>query len=184
MAVTGGLGSGSVALDTIAAHMTGRPVAPWHAATLRWLTTYGPDDVQVTVMAAVAGALGVLLVALAVLPGRRGLWTVTSAPRLLAAVDRDVVESLVRASVAATAGIGTVRVRGSRRRITVRAGLRFGDPRVASAEAARGVLDACCLHSPPRLRVTVRPDALWDRRPAPPDSDDARTSAFPQGAES
>ncbi|MER7969800.1 DUF6286 domain-containing protein [Streptomyces sp. NPDC096080] len=162
---------GALAFDLVLVHTGHQPPAPWRTAALDWLSTHGPSATASTVGAAALGVLGVVLITLAVTPGRRGLLTVTSgAPRLVTAVDRSALSSLVGDAVRDTDGVGQVRVRVGRRRVTVRAGLAFGDrdrAREAVRDAARRVLEGCALRRTPRLRVTVRPQPIWDGAPAP-----------------
>ncbi|MFE9680463.1 DUF6286 domain-containing Asp23/Gls24 family envelope stress response protein [Streptomyces sp. NPDC006285] len=160
---------GALAADLILVHLADRPPAAWRTGTLDWLTRHGPGDRTVTACAAAVAVLGLLMVALALAPGHRGLLTVTApVPHLRAALDRAAVAALVRDAVAAGQGIGPVRVRARRRRVTVRAGLAFGDHAVAVEEvrhAARRALEDCGLRRAPRLRVRVRPEAAWDPDP-------------------
>ncbi|MFJ2515967.1 DUF6286 domain-containing protein [Streptomyces griseoviridis] len=162
---------GALAFDLVLVHTGHRPPAAWRTATLDWLSRHGPSATASTVGAVAVALLGVVLIVLAVTPGRRGLLTVTSgSPRLVTAVDRSALASLVEDAVRDTDGIGPVRVRAGRRRVTVRAGLAFGDrdrARSAVRDAARRVLEGCDLRRTPRLRVTVRPEPVWDDATAP-----------------
>ncbi|MEV7433693.1 DUF6286 domain-containing Asp23/Gls24 family envelope stress response protein [Streptomyces griseoviridis] len=162
---------GALAFDLVLVHTGHRPPAAWRTATLDWLSRHGPSAAASTVGAVAVALLGVVLIVLAVTPGRRGLRTVTSgSPRLVTAVDRSALASLVEDAVRDTDGIGPVRVRAGRRRVTVRAGLAFGDrdrARSAVRDAARRVLEGCDLRRTPRLRVTVRPEPVWDDATAP-----------------
>ncbi|MGW6417475.1 DUF6286 domain-containing protein [Streptomyces sp. NPDC055055] len=180
-----GLAAGCLAAEVLRTRLTGEPPAPWRTGVAQWLSAQGPVGPQAT--AAVVAAVGLVLIGLAVLPGRRRLATVRSEPRLLAAVDRDVLESLIHDAVAATEGVVTVRVRGRRRRVTVRAAIRGGDLGVASEDverAARRALDTCRLRCQPRLRVTVRPLAPADARRAPRIDDRSHLPAVREGARS
>ncbi|MGW3085271.1 DUF6286 domain-containing Asp23/Gls24 family envelope stress response protein [Streptomyces sp. NPDC001108] len=160
---------GALALDTVRVHTTPRAAAPWRARAVDWLSGHGTGDPAVVAVGALAALLGVGLIVLAVTPGRRHQSTVRPpAARVEAAVDRSALRSLVRDTVADVAGIGSVRVRVRRRRVTVRAGLCFGDranTRDAVMSAARAALSACTLCRVPRLRATVLPEPVW--RPYP-----------------
>ncbi|MFJ2814612.1 DUF6286 domain-containing protein [Streptomyces sp. NPDC087294] len=160
------VGCGALAFDLILVHTGHRPAGTWRMAGLNWLSQHGPSSGAAVAGAVAVAALGVLLIVLAVTPGRRGLLTVTSsAPRLRVAVDRAAIAALVEDAVRDTAGIGPVRVRVGRRRVTVRAGLTFGDrqrARRAVHDAALRVLEGCGLRRAPRLRITVRPEPVWD----------------------
>ncbi|MGV9688414.1 DUF6286 domain-containing protein [Streptomyces sp. NPDC003444] len=172
-------------VDVTRVRLLGHPAVTPYAGVLDRLATHRPGDPPVTVLAAVVAATGVLLLALAVLPGRRGLWTVASPAGLRGTVDRTAVESSIRGAVTSVPGVGRVRVRASRRRVTVRADLRFGDLPAASdrvAEAAGRALDACLPGRPPRLRVVVRPHALGGPGRAAAD-DDHGHDALPEGGE-
>ncbi|MFJ4715970.1 DUF6286 domain-containing protein [Streptomyces sp. NPDC088785] len=174
---------GALALDLVLVHLADRPAALWRTETVHWLTGHGSADPFVRAGAGVLAALGILMIFLAVTPGRRRLLTVSSADRRVrAAVDRASVALLVRDAVGDVPGIGPVRVRVGRRRATVRALLSFGDRKTARdgvREATRGVLDSCDLRRPPRPRIRVRPDVSWEPAPAAPP---AHTPAGPRKA--
>ncbi|MFJ8278880.1 DUF6286 domain-containing protein [Streptomyces griseoviridis] len=171
LSLSAAVACGALAFDLVLVHTGHRPPAAWRTATLDWLSRHGPSATASTVGAVAVALLGVVLIVLAVTPGRRGLLTVTSgSPRLVTAVDRSALASLVEDAVRDTDGIGPVRVRAGRRRVTVRAGLAFGDrdrARCAVRDAARRVLEGCDLRRTPRLRVTVRPEPVWDDATAP-----------------
>ncbi|MFS8198286.1 DUF6286 domain-containing Asp23/Gls24 family envelope stress response protein [Streptomyces sp. CWNU-52B] len=157
---------GALAVDLILVHAAHHPAAAWRTDTLHWLSRHGPGDTVVMACAGGVAVLGLLMIVLALVPGQRGLLTVTApAPHLRAALDRSAVAALVRDSVGETRGIGPVKVRVGRRRVTVRAGLAFGDRALAldeARQAARRALEGCNLRRVPRLRVKVRPEAAWD----------------------
>jgi hypothetical protein len=157
---------GALAVDLLLVHAAHRPPATWRTGTLDWLSQRGPGDPTVMACAAAVAVLGLLLIVLALAPGHRGLLTVTAPdPRLRTALDRTAVASLIRDSVGAARGIGPVKVRVGRHRVTVRAGLAFGDRSLAHDEvrrAAHRALAGCELRRVPRLRVKVRPDPAWD----------------------
>ncbi|MHB9757295.1 DUF6286 domain-containing protein [Streptomyces sp. BYX5S] len=156
---------GALAVDLVRVHWADRTAASWRTGTVHWLERHGPDAPLVGIAAAALAVLGVLMIVLAVSPGRRGLLTVVSpAAPLRAAMDRPAIALVVRDAVGDVAGIDTVRVRVRRRRVVVRAQLAFGDRAVARAAvgaAARGVLDDCRLRRAPGLRVKVRPGEAW-----------------------
>ncbi|MEU9405811.1 DUF6286 domain-containing protein [Streptomyces sp. NPDC048281] len=156
---------GALAFDMVQVHTAHRAAAAWRVRAVDWLSGHGPGDPAVAGVGALTALLGFWLVLLAVTPGRRHQFTARApAARVEAAVDRSAVESLMRDPVAGVAGIGTVRVRVRRRRVTVRAGLCFGDradTRDAVASAARAALTACTLRRVPRLSVTVVPEPVW-----------------------
>ncbi|MHC5905212.1 DUF6286 domain-containing Asp23/Gls24 family envelope stress response protein [Streptomyces sp. S6] len=156
---------GALAFDLVQVHTAHRTAAPWRVRAVDWLSEHGPGDPAVVAAGALTALLGAWLILLATTPGRRHQSTVrTSAARTDVAVDRSVVRSLVHDAVADVTGTGTVRVRVRGRRVTVRAGLRFGDrthTRDAVESAARAVLTACDLRRVPRLRATVVPEPDW-----------------------
>ncbi|MGW3292238.1 DUF6286 domain-containing protein [Streptomyces sp. NPDC001002] len=160
--------SGALACDLILVHTAHRPAADWRTGAVHWLSHHGPGDTSVAVAAGAIAALGALMIVLALSPGRRGLLPIASTPRVRAAIDRSAIALLVRDAVGATAGIGRVRVRVGRRRVTVRTDLAFGDRATARNEvtaAAQRVLDGCELGRAPRLRVSVRAEDTWDPEP-------------------
>ncbi|MFJ8487465.1 DUF6286 domain-containing Asp23/Gls24 family envelope stress response protein [Streptomyces sp. NPDC094038] len=156
---------GALAFDMLQVHTAHRAAAPWRVGAVDLLSGHGPGDPAVVAVGAPTALLGVWLILLAVTPGRRHQSTVrVPAARVEAAVDRSAVQLLVRHAVADVAGIGAVRVRVRRRRVTVRAGLCFGDrakTRDAVTSAARAALTACNLRRVPRLRATVVPEPVW-----------------------
>ncbi|MFJ9174002.1 DUF6286 domain-containing protein [Streptomyces sp. NPDC102360] len=167
------LACGALALDLILVHVAHHPPATWRVETLSWLSRHGPAAPSVTIGAGALAALGVLMVVLALTPGRRNLLTLTSpAHRLRAVIDRSAVELLVRDAASLVPGIERVRVRVRRRRIRVHADLAFGDraeTRESVRAAARATLDACHLRHAPRLRIRIhcpptakQPDAVDD----------------------
>ncbi|MER8235769.1 DUF6286 domain-containing protein [Streptomyces sp. NPDC094049] len=164
LALAVALPSGAATADELRVRMTGGRPAAWRTDLLDRFAGYGPGDPELLLLALLTAGTGALLIALAVLPGRRRPWPVSSAPGLVSAVDRNLVAALVRETVAATPGVTRVRVRARRRRVTVQARLLHGDPSattLAAEAAAAGVITACCPHRPPRSRVRLRPDDLW-----------------------
>ncbi|MFD4370696.1 DUF6286 domain-containing protein [Streptomyces sp. NPDC058527] len=138
------------------------------------------------------------MILMALTPGHRRRWTVSSAPARTASVDRTVIETLLRDAVGAVSGIGPVEVRVSRRTAAVRATLTSEDRETALAEAqqaAHQALSACRLARPPRLRVAVRttvpevpvpePGSVSGRFGAPrtPKDDDTPSIAIREGAD-
>ncbi|WP_443054974.1 DUF6286 domain-containing protein [Streptomyces sp. NBC_00691] len=155
--------SSSLALGTLAFDIAGRwfpalPETAWWTPLVTWSTQSTSVTLLPVLGAGAALASGVLLILLAVLPGHRRRWTVSSAPSLTASVDRTVLEAVLRAAVGAVNGIGPVAVRVSRRTVTVRATRTRGDGEAALAgarDAAERALTACRLARPPRLRVVI-----------------------------
>ncbi|MFJ9895595.1 DUF6286 domain-containing Asp23/Gls24 family envelope stress response protein [Streptomyces sp. NPDC091280] len=168
------VGCGALAFDLVRVHLAHRAAAGWRVSAVHWLSAHGPGDPAVVVGGVLLALTGVCMVTLALTPGRRRQSPVrTSADRVDAAVDRSAVASLVRDAVGDVPGVGAVRVRVRRGRVTVRAGLAFGDrsaARLAATTAAQDTLDACLLGRAPRLRVTVVPEPAW-QPPAPKTTD-------------
>ncbi|AZM51329.1 hypothetical protein DMA15_00985 [Streptomyces sp. WAC 01529] len=138
---------------------------------MEWLTAHGPDS-GAWPGAAIAAAvflLGVVLLVMAVTPGRRRLLPMAGpAAGVRAVIDRRAVACLVRDAVAEVPGVTRARVRVGRRKARVRAGLGFGSlepARRAVAETAQETLAACGLARPLRLKVRVRTEPAW-RAPA------------------
>ncbi|WP_406490209.1 DUF6286 domain-containing Asp23/Gls24 family envelope stress response protein [Streptomyces phaeochromogenes] len=164
------LGCGALALDMVQVHTAHLPAAAWRTSAVHWLAGHGPGDPGVVVAGGLTALIGIWMVILALTPGRRHQSTVrTSANHVDAAVDRSAVQALVRDAVGDVEGIAAVRIRVRRRRVTVRAGLAFGDragAHAAATAAARAALTACHLRRAPRLRVVVTPEPVW-QPPAP-----------------
>ncbi|MFZ3566595.1 DUF6286 domain-containing Asp23/Gls24 family envelope stress response protein [Streptomyces sp. BH097] len=160
LALAAATACGALVADLVRVHLAHRQAASWRADTVRWLERHGPEAPFVGIAAGALAVLGILMIALAVTPGRRGLLTVASpAAPLRAAMDRTAVALVVRDAAGDVPGVDTVRVRVRRRRVVVRARLAFGDKETARRDiraAAHQVLDGCRLRRPPRLRVKVR----------------------------
>ncbi|NEA68517.1 DUF6286 domain-containing protein [Streptomyces sp. SID12488] len=184
------LGCGALAFDLVRVHTAHRTAAAWRTSAVHWATGHGPGDPAVVALGGLIALLGIWMIVLALSPGRRRQSTIrTSAAHVDAAVDRSAVAALVRDAVGDVDGVGTVRVRVRRRRVTVRAGLAFGDrahAHTAVTAAARDALADCLLSGGPRLRVTVKPERMWQRptptADTPGHGDGASTPAVPASA--
>ncbi|MFJ9244568.1 DUF6286 domain-containing protein [Streptomyces sp. NPDC101776] len=170
----------ALAVDLIRVHIAHGTAAAWRVSAVHWLSGHAPGDPAVVLAGGLTALIGVWMVVLALTPGLRRRSTVrTGADRVDTTVDRSAVESLIRDTVADVNGITTVRVRVRPRRITVRAGLAFGDrERAATAvtTAARDAVTSCRLRKAPRVRVTVTPEQVW-QRPAPAPEQPSTTPA-------
>ncbi|MER5963539.1 DUF6286 domain-containing protein [Streptomyces sp. NPDC002057] len=158
LSLAGSTAFGAVALDVSRVRFQGRPAAAWRRTLVSWAADIETEPLVSALAAGSALVAGVLLMLVALLPGHRRRWTISSAPALSASVDRTVVETLLRDAVGAVSGIGPVTVRVSRRTAAVRATLTFGDQEAALAEAqhaAHQALATCRLARPPRLRLSV-----------------------------
>ncbi|MGW5399629.1 DUF6286 domain-containing Asp23/Gls24 family envelope stress response protein [Streptomyces sp. NPDC003952] len=155
----------AVTADVVRVHTTHHVAAAWRLHVVDWLAGHEAGDLPVTVAALAVAAAGVWLLAMAFTPGRRGQLTLAGEqPHESAAVDRSTVAALVRDAVSAVDGVETVRVRAGRRRLTVRAGLAFGDRETAlrrATDATDRVLNDCLLRRTPRRKVTVLPEPTW-----------------------
>ncbi|KPI07514.1 hypothetical protein OK074_0224 [Actinobacteria bacterium OK074] len=173
-------GCGALALDLVRTHVARHAAAAWRVSAVHWLSGHGPGDPSVTVGGGLTALAGIWLLVLALTPGRRRLLTVrTPTAHVGAAVDRSAVETLVADAVAAVGGVEAVRVRVRRRRVTVRAGLAFGDraaARDAVTAAARDTLTACHLRHDPRLRIALAPQPVRQ----PPDRTADTAAATPR----
>ncbi|WP_338692653.1 DUF6286 domain-containing protein [Streptomyces sp. Q6] len=170
-------------VDVLRVHAAGEPPAEWRPAAVRWLAGHGPGDPAVTLAGAVAALIGVWLLILALTPGRRRRLTLrTAGDGWCAAIDRSAVAALIRDVVADVPGTQDVKARCGRRTVTVRGEVAFGDcasARYQALRAATGLLAACDLRRPPRLRLALRPAGTWqapattDRAGAPHPGDPA-----------
>ncbi|MEU0133023.1 DUF6286 domain-containing protein [Streptomyces sp. NPDC006296] len=164
---------GAVTVDLVRVHLLNRTAARWRSGTVDWLSTHGAGDLPVVLGGAGIALAGLVLIVLAVTPGKRHLLSVVPpAERPAFALDRSAVAALVQEAVGDVPGIGRVKVRAGRRRVLVGARLSFGDRKAARSAvqaAAAGVVEACALRRDPRVRVRLRPDATW-RQPPPPDA--------------
>ncbi|MFF3765351.1 DUF6286 domain-containing protein [Streptomyces sp. NPDC001922] len=128
------------------------------------LATRPLDDVWMLTGAAVAAALGLWLIVLALTPGLRHLLPLRphdDGARMRAALDRDGAAQLLRDTAMRVPGVGRARVRVRRRRITMRADVRFRDPHEVENDLIASARDdernRLSLARPPRLKVRARP---------------------------
>ncbi|GAB2926133.1 DUF6286 domain-containing Asp23/Gls24 family envelope stress response protein [Streptomyces heilongjiangensis] len=179
LAALGAAVCGALALDLVMVHAAHRPAAAWRVDAVHWLSEHGPGDRPVVVAGGLMALLGVWMIVLAVTPGLRRRTTLRSpGPRVVAAVDRSAVEALTRDAVGEVAGVGEVRVRVRRRRVSVRAALLFGERAAVRADvtaAAGRALASCGLCTPLRTRVRLTPAAVW--RPPAADGETAQRPA-------
>lgn len=182
--LTAALGCGALALDVVRVH-TGRPPVAWRTAVVDWLSGHGPGDLPVVLGGAAVALLGLWLLALAALPGRRSLLTVATPDAYPdTAIDRSALAALLHGAASGVAGVGPVRVRVRRRSVTVRAALAFGAVEAVRGDvtaATRRVLADCVLRRPLRPRVRIRPEPTW--RPPEPDLPRPRVAGSSGAAE-
>nr|WP_237499794.1 DUF6286 domain-containing protein [Streptomyces sp. SID8379] len=170
----------AVTVDVFRVHLAGARPAAWRRSTVDWLSDHGPGDLSVTLAGTGCALCGLWLFVLALTPGRRRQLTLAAGSQdWSAAIDRSAVASLLRDAVHDVPGTQNVRVRAGRRRVTVRGEIAFGDcegARAQARETAARTLADCGLHRPPRLRITLRPAAVW-QPPAPRDTAPAPAEA-------
>ncbi|WP_286158157.1 DUF6286 domain-containing protein [Streptomyces sp. CB03911] len=141
---------------------TGHTAAAWRKTLADELATRPIDDPWVITGAAVAAALGLLLLVLALTPGRRHLLPMAAtddpdAPQ--AVLDRDGAARLLRDAALRVPGVSHADIRVRRRRINARAQVAFRDldtVRNEVTEALTAQLDALALAQVPRLTVRAR----------------------------
>jgi hypothetical protein len=156
--------------DFVFLRAEGRARALWRSEVLKWLSTHGPGDFTVVLGTAMT-LLGIGMVLLAVLPGRRRLLSMRpAAGGVRSTLDQASAEQLMHQAVLNVPGVSRVRVRVGRRRARVRAVVEFGDPDAAhraAVTAANRTLDAYGLGRSPRLRVRLGtgPGVQASRRP-------------------
>ncbi|GGV51162.1 hypothetical protein GCM10010495_81020 [Kitasatospora herbaricolor] len=154
--------AGALLLFDVARVRTGHTAAAWRKTLADELATRPIDDPWVITGAAVAAALGLLLLVLALTPGRRHLLPMAAAddpdaPR--AALDRDGAARLLRDAALRVPGVSHAGIRVRRRRIDARAQVAFRDldtVRTEVTEALTAQLDALALARIPRLTVRAR----------------------------
>ncbi|WP_445400130.1 DUF6286 domain-containing protein [Streptomyces sp. LE64] len=152
-------GAGLLLYDVVAVR-AGHPAMDWRRRLADGLATRPLDDPAVLVGAGVAAALGLLLLVLALTPGRRGLLPMrTPDPDLRVALDRKAAAMTLRDRAVEVSGVQSVRVRVRRRRVDARAVSHFRD-----LDEVRGDLDSVLtegidhlgLARPPSLGLRVR----------------------------
>lgn len=142
---------------------TGHPATAWWTRLTHELTSRPVDDVWVLTGAAVAAALGLWLVLLALTPGLRPqlpLRVPTDGHgRMRAVLDRKGAALILRDAALRVPGVSAARVRVRRRRVTVRADVRFRDTADVKDELTDAVRreerDQLALARTPRLAVRV-----------------------------
>ncbi|CAM5684798.1 hypothetical protein SALBM135S_05697 [Streptomyces alboniger] len=163
---------GLLLYDVVSVHAAGRAPARWRTRSVEWLSTHGPAGAVRPGLLVAAGVfvLGVWLLVLAVTPGLRGRLPMAAPAGVRATLDRRTVALLLRDAVSEVPGLGRARVDVGRRRVRVRAELRFGargSARAAVTEAAEEAVAACGLAKPLRVRVRVRTAPAWSAPPEP-----------------
>ncbi|MFE4370377.1 DUF6286 domain-containing protein [Streptomyces sp. NPDC056835] len=143
---------------------TGHPATAWWTRLADELATRPVDDVWILTGAVVAAALGLWLIVLALTPGlRRQLPLRVPSDRhgrMRAVLDRKSAGLLLRDAAMRVPGVSAARVRVRRRKITVRADIRFRDTADVKDELTdtirREEREQLALARPPRSTVRVR----------------------------
>ncbi|MET9881395.1 DUF6286 domain-containing protein [Actinacidiphila glaucinigra] len=150
-----------VLYDVIAVR-AGQNAGAWRTTLADELASRPVDDLWILIGAAVAAVVGIWLLFLALTPGLRRLLPLR-APDDCAGVrawlDRRGAELMLRDAAMRVPGIGRAWVRVGRRRVVVRADVRFRDPTTVRDDLREAVQDQCrrlALAHTPRLTIRVR----------------------------
>lgn len=143
---------------------TGHDATAWWKRLTDEFATRPVDDVWILTGAAVAAALGLWLLVLALTPGlRRQLPLRAPADdqaRMRALLDRNGAALLLRDAAMRVPGVSRARVRVRRRRVKVRADVRFRDTAEVTEELTEAVRreerDQLALARPPRPTIRIR----------------------------
>ena len=137
---------------------------PVHVLPAGWLARVGRDvhwdDPAPLAVAAVACALGIVLIVLALAPGRSRMIALTAGdPQTVTGITRAGLRRYLAAAAMSVDGIARARVQLGRRRVRVRAASPLRDARGLSGQVEQAVtarLDELAPLRPRRVRVTVR----------------------------
>ncbi|MFE9888889.1 DUF6286 domain-containing protein [Streptomyces scopuliridis] len=157
------LAAGALLFEAVWAR-TGHPATAWWTRLAGEFATRPVDDVWILTGAAVAAALGIWLIVLALTPGLRRQLPLRvpadSHGRMCAVLDRKSAGLLLRDAAMRVPGVNAARVRVRRRKVTVRADVRFRDTADVKDELTdtirREVREQLALARPPRPTVRVR----------------------------
>ncbi|MBP0457439.1 DUF6286 domain-containing protein [Streptomyces montanisoli] len=183
-ALLGAAACAAVLYDVVSVRFGGTP-SPWRHALLNHLYGMSVTDALAVVAAAVLVVVGLWLIFLAVTPGAR-----KRAPMkppggdVRAFLDRSATALLLRDVALEVPGAGDAKIRVRRRKVRVRATVRFGDPTEVEAELTRALTskrDGLGLARPPRLAIRVRPDGDWTP-PVPEQAESAGSEDAPMTA--
>ncbi|RSS60548.1 DUF6286 domain-containing protein [Streptomyces sp. WAC06614] len=137
-----------------------RPGMEWRRELAHQLDRHTPADAAVLATGAGLAAVGLVLLLLALTPGRHGLLTMAGpAPGVRAGISRKSAELLLRDRAMEVSGVQSVRVAVRRRHVAVRAASHFrelDDVRAdLDAVLAVGLAELGLVRRPPlRVRVT------------------------------
>ncbi|WP_232788652.1 DUF6286 domain-containing protein [Streptomyces odonnellii] len=143
---------------------TGHPATAWWTHLADEVATRPVDDVWILTGAAVAAALGIWLIVLALTPGLRRQLPLRvpadSRGPMCAVLDRKSAGLLLRDAAMRVPGVNAARVRVRRRKVTVRADVRFRDTADVKDELTdtirREQREQLALARSPRPAVRVR----------------------------
>ncbi|MDX3214375.1 DUF6286 domain-containing protein [Streptomyces sp. ME02-6991-2B] len=151
-----------VALYDVIAVRAGHRAGAWRTRLANEMASRPVDDLWMLVGAAVAAAVGLWLLFLALTPGLRRLMPLRApdgSTGLRAWLDRRGAELMLRDAAMRVPGVGRAWVRVGRRRVVVRADVRFRDPSTVRDDLSGAVQDQCrqlALAHAPRLAIRVR----------------------------
>lgn len=150
-------------LFDVARVRAGREAAAWRRGLVDELARRPLDDVWMLTGAAVAAALGLILIVLALSPGMRRrlpLRIPVGRGPVRATLDHVGAAHLLRDAAMRVPGVSRAKVRVRRRRVTVRADVRFRDPRQVRDDLVTVIRyelrDRLALAHTPRLTVRAR----------------------------
>ncbi|MGP3949989.1 DUF6286 domain-containing protein [Streptomyces sp. 7N604] len=156
------VGAGMLLVDVVSVR-AGNEAAAWRKDLADELASRPVDDVWMLTGAAVAAALGLWLIVLALTPGSRNLLPLhilDSRGSMRAVLDRRGAAQLLRDAAMRVPGVSRARVRVRRRRVKVRADVRFRDLHEVQDELTSTLkheqIDRLALARLPRLTVRVR----------------------------
>ncbi|MDX3353734.1 DUF6286 domain-containing protein [Streptomyces sp. ME01-24h] len=154
-------GFGLVLYDVIAVR-AGRRAGAWRTSLADEMASRPVGDLWMLVGAAVAVVVGLWLLFLALTPGLRRLLPMRApdgCAGLRAWLDCRGAELVLRDAATRVPGIGRAWVRVGRRRVVVRADVRFRDPATVRDDLSEAMQDACrqlALAHAPRLAIRIR----------------------------
>ncbi|MEU8775242.1 DUF6286 domain-containing protein [Streptomyces sp. NPDC048606] len=135
-----------------------RPATRPYGAFVRLLEHHTPADPGVMIAGALLALAGAALLLPALLPGRRGLLTMSAHPGVRAGIGRKAAALVLRDRAMEVSGVRAVRVRVGRAHVGVRATSHFRDLDDVRADLehvlAVGIEELGLAH-PPRARIRV-----------------------------
>lgn len=148
-------------LFDVASVRTGQQAMRWRTVLADELASRPLDDLWVLIGAAVAVLLGLWLLVLVCTPGlRRALPQLPPSASMRVSLDRTAAAGLLQDTALQVAGVSRADVTLRRRRVTVRANVRFremDEVRSELNEALFGRVDRLALARQPKLTLKLRP---------------------------